>query len=455
MAKLSAGWQNAKILGSVFDQLSDALILYDANQVITGVNAAAERLFGMSAEALVGRDCHEMFRCQVCEPGCGMQTGLVQVNGHNSTVRLHTQNGMERLVVIHTSQLVRDDGTLEGAVATIKDVTEEVEPQKREIVADSALMRDLLNFVRRVALSEATTVLIEGENGTGKDLIAKTLHYQSVRQAEPFIAINCAAIPETLLESELFGYEKGAFTDARAQKKGIFELADKGTLFLDEIGEIPMMLQAKLLRVLEEQNFRRLGGLKDINVDLRVLAATNKNLREAVKEGAFRQDLYFRLNVIHIVIPPLRERREDIPPLANFFVQHYNKKFKRQIQGVAAETMRLLVNYDWPGNVRELRNSIERAMILEDSSYITASSLTMTLSQEAESNIAAAASAGGEPTPQFPARIPDEGLSLEENERRLLVGALEKTGGNQTQAARLLRITRDTLRYKMKKFNLR
>jgi two-component system response regulator AtoC len=455
MAKLSAGWQNAKILGSVFDQLSDALILYDTNQVITGVNAAAERLFGMSAEALVGRDCHEMFRCQVCEPGCGMQTGLVQVNGHNSTVRLHTQNGMERLVIIHTSQLVRDDGTLEGAVATIKDVTEEVEPQKREIVADSALMRDLLNFVRRVALSEATTVLIEGENGTGKDLIAKTLHYQSVRQAEPFIAINCAAIPETLLESELFGYEKGAFTDARAQKKGIFELADKGTLFLDEIGEIPMMLQAKLLRVLEEQNFRRLGGLKDINVDLRVVAATNKNLREAVKESAFRQDLYFRLNVIHIVIPPLRERREDIPPLANFFVQHYNKKFKRQIQGVAAETMRLLVNYDWPGNVRELRNSIERAMILEDSSFITASSLTMTLSQEAESNIAAAASAGGETAPQFPARIPDEGLSLEENERRLLVGALEKTGGNQTQAARLLRITRDTLRYKMKKFNLR
>jgi transcriptional regulator with PAS, ATPase and Fis domain len=215
------------------------------------------------------------------------------------------------------------------------------------------------------------------------------------------------------------------------------------------------MLQAKLLRVLEEQTFRRLGGLKDINVDLRVVAATNKNLREAVKEGAFRQDLFFRLNVIHITIPPLRQRREDIPPLANFFVQHYNKKFKRQIEGVAAETMRLLVNYDWPGNVRELRNSIERAMILEDSSYITASSLTMTLSQEAESNIAAAASAGGEAAPQFPARIPDEGLSLEENERRLLVGALEKTGGNQTQAARLLRITRDTLRYKMKKFNLR
>ena len=455
MPKLSAGWQNAKILGSVFDQLSDALILYDTNQVITGVNAAAERLFGMSAEALIGRDCHEMFRCQMCEPGCGMQSGLVQLNGYNSTVRLHTENGMERLVVIHTSQLLRDDGTLEGAVATIKDVTEEVEPQKREIIAESPGMRDVLSFVRRIAMSEATTVLIEGENGTGKDLIAKTLHYQSVRQAEPFIAINCAAIPETLLESELFGYEKGAFTDARAQKRGIFELADKGTLFLDEIGEIPLMLQAKLLRVLEEQNFRRLGGLKDINVDLRVVAATNKNLREAVKENAFRQDLYFRLNVIHVIIPPLRERREDIAPLANFFVQHYNRKFKRQIQGVAPETLRLLTHYDWPGNVRELRNAIERAMILEDSSYITPASLTMTLSQEAESNIAAAASAAALTPAQYPPQIPDDGLSLEENERRLLVGALEKTGGNQTQAARLLRITRDTLRYKMKKFNLR
>ena len=164
-------------------------------------------------------------------------------------------------------------------------------------------MREVLNFVRRVAASEATTILLEGENGTGKDLIAKTLHYQSLRQAEPFIAINCAAIPETLLESELFGYEKGAFTDARAQKRGIFELADKGTLFLDEIGEIPLMLQAKLLRVLEDQSFRRLGGLKDIQLDLRVIAATNKNLREAVKEGAFRQDLYFRLNVIQIRDP--------------------------------------------------------------------------------------------------------------------------------------------------------
>ncbi len=448
MAKLSSTWQNAAVLGHVFDQLSDALVLYDTSHIITGVNASAERLFGMSAEELVGKDCHEMFRCQDCEPGCGMHTGLTQINGGNGTVRLHTRNGMERLVVIRTSHLYREDGSMEGVVATIKDVTAEVEPQKREIISGSPAMREVMHFVRRVAISEATTVLLEGENGAGKDLIAKTLHYQSLRQAEPFIAINCAAIPETLLESELFGYEKGAFTDARAQKKGIFELADKGTLFLDEIGEIPLMLQAKLLRVLEEQCFRRLGGLKDIKLDLRVIAATNKNLREAVKENAFRQDLYFRLNVIHITIPPLRERPEDIPPLAEFFLAHYNRKFKRHMEGISPDAMRLLINHDWPGNVRELRNALERAMILEDSSYITAASLPMSISH-------AHASAAPAPAAIPPAGFPEEGISLEESERRLLISALEKTGGNQTQAARLLRITRDTLRYKMKKFDLR
>jgi transcriptional regulator with PAS, ATPase and Fis domain len=319
----------------------------------------------------------------------------------------------------------------------------------------------MMNFVRRVAISEATTVLLEGENGVGKDLIAKTLHYQSIRQSEPFIAINCAAIPETLLESELFGYEKGAFTDARAQKKGIFELADKGTLFLDEIGEIPLMLQAKLLRVLEEQSFRRLGGLKDIRLDLRVIAATNKNLREAVREGAFRQDLYFRLNVIHINIPPLRERQEDIPALASFFLEHYNKKFKRNMEGLAPETIRHMVTYDWPGNVRELRNAVERAMILEDTSFITPASLPSTIAHAGSGAVVssqqvqwAAAGMNGAQG-HASASLGEEGMSLEDNEKRLLVQALEKSNWNQTQAARLLRITRDTLRYKMKKFELR
>jgi len=447
MSKLTPGWQDTSVLESVFDQLSDALVLYDPEFRITGVNRAAEKLFGMSSEEMLGKHCQDIFKCSLCEPGCGVLVGLNQSPAApNCTVRLHTDNGNERLVVMRTNQMFNPEGELTGVVATIKDITEEAAPQKREVIAESPGMREVLNFVRRVAASEATTILLEGENGTGKDLIAKTLHYQSLRQAEPFIAINCAAIPDSLLESELFGYEKGAFTDARAQKRGIFELADKGTLFLDEIGEIPLMLQAKLLRVLEEQSFRRLGGLKDIKLDLRVVAATNKNLREAVKEGAFRQDLYFRLNVIQILIPPLRERVEDIVPLTRFFIDHYNRKFKRSIEGVSEAAAKQLISHDWPGNVRELRNAIERAMILEESALIAPPSLPIAISRP-DPNYAV--------VPTAVTEIPTDGLSLEDNERNLLARALEKTNGNQTQAARLLRITRDTLRYKMKKFNLR
>ena len=447
MSKLTPGWQRTSVLETVFDQLSDALVLYDPEFRITGVNRSAEKLFGMASDEMLGKHCQDIFKCSLCEPGCGVLVGLNQTPAApHSTVRLHTGNGMERLVVMRTTQMFDDGGNLSGVVATIKDITEEAAPQKREVIAESAPMREVLNFVRRVAASEATTILLEGENGTGKDPIAKTLHYQSLRQAEPFIAINCAAIPDSLLESELFGYEKGAFTDARAQKRGIFELADKGTLFLDEIGEIPLMLQAKLLRVLEEQSFRRLGGLKDIKLDLRVVAATNKNLREAVKEGAFRQDLYFRLNVIQILIPPLRDRIEDIIPLTKFFIEHYNGKFKRNIEGVTEAAAKLLVSHDWPGNVRELRNAIERAMILEESAFITPPSLPIAIARP-DANAPMLVPAATE--------IPTDGLSLEDNERNLLARALEKTNGNQTQAARLLRITRDTLRYKMKKFNLR
>jgi PAS domain S-box-containing protein len=447
MSKLTPGWQQTSVLESVFDQLSDALVLYDPEFRITGVNRAAEKLFGMASEEMLGKHCQDIFKCNLCEPGCGVLVGLNQTpSAPNCTVRLHTDNGMERLVVMRTNQMFDGEGHLTGVVATIKDITEEAAPQKREVIAESAPMREVLNFVRRVAASEATTILLEGENGTGKDLVAKTLHYQSLRQSEPFIAINCAAIPETLLESELFGYEKGAFTDARSQKRGIFELADRGTLFLDEIGEIPLMLQAKLLRVLEEQSFRRLGGLKDIKLDLRVVAATNKNLREAVKEGAFRQDLYFRLNVIQILIPPLRDRSEDIIPLTQFFIEHYNRKFKRNIEGVTEASAKLLDMHDWPGNVRELRNAIERAMILEESALITPPSLPIAISRP---------DVGINITAPMGTEIPTDGLSLEDNERSLLVRALEKTNGNQTQAARLLRVTRDTLRYKMKKFNLR
>jgi transcriptional regulator with PAS, ATPase and Fis domain len=314
-----------------------------------------------------------------------------------------------------------------------------------QMVAESAIMQRLMHFCRRVAASEVSTILLRGESGTGKDVVARLLHYHSRRADQPFLAINCAAIPETLLESELFGYEKGAFTDARAQKKGILEMATGGTAFLDEIGEMSMSLQAKLLRVLENQTIRRLGGTGDIQVDLRVITATNQDLWTAIQQGRFRLDLYYRLNVIQIEVPPLREHREDIIPLANHFIESYNVKFRRSVKGISPEAGEVLMGHDWPGNIRELRNAIERAMVLEDSEWVLPSSLAL-----GPGRVGGAESAG---IPQIANAAP--GMSLGEAERTMLLNALQRAGWNQTRAAALLSITRDTLRYKMKKFHLR
>ena len=235
------------------------------------------------------------------------------------------------------------------------------------VIGVSQKMSELLGFVSKIATSEATTILVQGESGTGKDLIAKAIHYQSRRQDKPFVAINCSAIPETLMEAELFGHERGAFTDAKAMKKGLFEMADGGTLFLDEIGELSPLLQAKLLRVLEDQVIRRVGGVRDMQVDVRVIAASNRDLERAVRDGQFRQDLYYRLAIISIFLPTLRERKDDVLPLVEFFIARYNRKFRKSVKGITDETRKLMLKYDWPGNVRELKNAVERAMILEDS----------------------------------------------------------------------------------------
>lgn len=330
-----------------------------------------------------------------------------------------------------------------------------------EVVGGSTKTAELLRFVRKVASSEASTILIQGESGTGKDLIAKVLHYESSRHDGPFVAINCSAIPETLIEAELFGHEKGAFTDAKAMKKGLFELADAGTLFLDEIGELSPFLQAKLLRVLEDQVIRRVGGVRDIQVDVRVVAASNRDLERAVREGHLRQDLYYRLAVISIYIPPLRERKEDIIPLVDFFIQDYNRKFRKSVRGITDDTRRLLLSYEWPGNVRELRNAIERAMILEESPTLRPIYLPFSVTQphsgitafeRASSPPAGESLPGGRHLPSL--TIPEGGTSLEEIERSMVTLALEQAHGNQTQASRLLDISRDALRYKMKKFGL-
>jgi PAS domain S-box-containing protein len=444
MSRLVADWQVPATLEALFEQLPEPYVLYDDKLRITGLNVAAERMLRRSADVTIGRRCRDVFRCTTCEPDCGMCLGLKQTSiVSSSTVRIFEEGGQERTAVLRTVPM-RTPAGRGGVIARIDDISEQGAAQPHELVAESRAMRDIMSFVRRVAASEAAAILIEGESGTGKDLIAKTLHHLSARRTEPFLVVNCAAIPETMLEAELFGYEKGASSDAKAQKRGVFELADRGTLFLDEIGEIPLVLQAKLLHVLEEQTFRRVGGPQDIPVCVRVIASTNKNLREAVREGAFRQDLYFRLNVIQIAIPPLRERPEDIMPLTHLYRKYYNRKFKRHIESIASEVERALIAYDWPGNVRELRNAIERAMILEESSALTLASLPVaTVRAEHKS-----------PAALTLAQVLEAGISLEENERMLLKSALEKTGGNQTQAAHLLGITRDTLRYRMKKFSL-
>jgi DNA-binding NtrC family response regulator len=343
-----------------------------------------------------------------------------------------------------------------------------------EVVGKSPRMLELMNFVRKVAASEASTVLIQGESGTGKDLIAKAIHYDSVRADKPFVPINCSAIPETLMEAELFGHERGAFTDAKAQKKGLFEVADGGTLFLDEIGEMSTYLQAKLLRVLEDQTIRRIGGVKDIGVDVRVIAASNRDLEQGVREGAFRQDLFYRLSIIPIFIPPLRHRKEDILPLVDFFIERYNFRFRKGIRGIAPEVRNLLLAYDWPGNVRELKNAVERAMILEEADYIRPTYLPIQVTGQPQSYenltpVAIPDCVSADPQPLVTAtttswrslasgrmipilELPKQGTSLEEVERELVGLALKQTGGNQTHAAKLLDISRDALRYKMKKF---
>ena len=329
-----------------------------------------------------------------------------------------------------------------------------------EVIGASAKMIELMNFVRKVAASEATTILIQGESGTGKDLIAKAIHYESPRQEKPFVAINCSAIPETLMEAELFGHERGAFTDAKAMKKGLFEVADGGTLFLDEIGELSPLLQAKLLRVLEDQVIRRVGGVRELQVDVRVIAASNRDLEKAVREGQFRQDLYYRLAIIAIFIPPLRERKEDILPLVDFFLERYNRKFKKAVRGLADDTRRLLLTHNWPGNVRELKNSIERAMILEEEHLVRPLYLPFSVAESGGRTVfertapadGAQAQANGRLLPRL--YIPEGGTSLEEVERAMVELAMRQANGNQTQAARLLDISRDALRYKLKKFGL-
>ncbi len=313
---------------------------------------------------------------------------------------------------------------------------EEVD-QPAGIIGESQVIKKLLAEVSRIAQSDATA-LIRGESGTGKELIARAVHYASARSNGPFLAINCTSLPETLLESELFGHERGAFTGATSRHLGRFELADKGTIFLDEIGDISLVIQAKLLRVLESRTFQRLGSSKDISADIRILSATNRDLEKAIDEGKFREDLYYRLNVIPIFIPPLRERREDILPLTEYFIKKYNEKNNKHISGITPLAKDLLLSHAWPGNVRELENLIERAIVLSVGDVIDLSDVDPFIGRR---------EAGGGPV--------GDDLNLENLEKAAIKEALKKTGGSLKDAAELLGIHRNTIRLKIGKYNIK
>ncbi len=307
------------------------------------------------------------------------------------------------------------------------------------VVARSPKMQEVLATVERVALTNST-VLLGGESGVGKDLIARAIHEKSRRASGPFIKINSTAIPENLLESELFGFEKGAFTGAVASKPGKFELADKGTLFLDEIGDVPPATQVKLLRVLQEREFERLGGTRTVKVDVRLIAATNRDLREALEQGTFREDLYYRLNVVPIDIAPLRERKEDIPDLVNLFISRFDDESRKTIEGITPQAMQVLVNYHWPGNVRELQNIVERACALAKGNVLEAADIHL--------DQRPAKAANG-----HPGFLPD-GMTLEQWEDEMVQEALRRAGGNKSQAARLLGLSRNALRYRLSKIGI-
>jgi DNA-binding NtrC family response regulator len=346
---------------------------------------------------------------------------------------------LDELAIIIRKALETSD--LRREVASLRSEHKKFAPPN--IIGNSKHMSKVLEMMQKVAKSEASTVLIQGESGTGKELVAKWIHFASSRAEKPFVAINCAAVPATLLESELFGHEKGSFTDAKVTKKGLFELADGGTVFLDEIGDMEVGMQAKLLRFLEDRNFRRIGGTKALSVDVRIISATNKDLIKAIEDKSFRNDLYYRLQVIPIYLPPLRERRDDILLLGQYFIDHFNREFNKAVKGIAGPAEKMLLDYGWPGNIRELKNVIERAIILGNEDTLLLEHLPLEIVSKSSVALESATAAF---------KLPPEGVDIEEVEKELIRQALENADWNQSKAAKMLSLGIDAFRYRMKKF---
>ncbi|MGD0919266.1 MAG: sigma 54-interacting transcriptional regulator [Thermodesulfobacteriota bacterium] len=438
-----------KFFNVILNSIADGVFTTDNDGKITFMSKAGEEITGFSNKEALGRYCFDIFRADICQSRCALKETLkTKKEIINLPATILKKGGQKVPISISTAVLKDERGHIIGGVETFRDLSaiEELKKELSEkytlgdIISKNHLIHDIFNILPNIAESDST-VLIQGASGTGKELFAKAIHNLSRRKAKPFIKVNCGALPDTLLESELFGYIKGAFTDAKKDKPGRFALANGGTIFLDEVGDMSPSLQVKLLRVLQEREYEPLGSTSPRKTDVRIIAATNRDLSKLVNEGKFRDDLFYRLNVVKIELPPLSKRREDIPLLIDAFVQKFNAKMGKQIMGVSDQALRLLLKYDYPGNVRELENIIEHAFVLCGGNRIDMDCLPRELTMRQEE------------TNSF---VPlKEEHPLGRAEAEVVKRTLEKHKGNRIKAAQELGISRATLWRKVKRYGLK
>jgi len=435
-------------VGSVIlDSISEGVFTVDLDWRITSFNQAAEEISGIQREKAMGKYCRDVLRADVCETDCTlrqtMETGRPIMN---KAVHIIDAQGKKKAITISTALLKDSNGKVIGGVETFRDVSmveqlrKEIEGRYscEDIISQSHKMQNLFAILPNIAESN-TTILIEGESGTGKELFARAIHNLSFRKDKPFVAVNCGALPDTLLESELFGYKAGAFTDAKKDKPGRFALAEGGTIFLDEIGDISAAVQVKLLRVLQNKIYEPVGAVSSVKADVRIITATNKKLDKLVKEGRFREDLYYRVNVMKLELPPLRNRKEDIPLLVNHFISRFNHLHNKNICCVTNDVTAALLAYDYPGNVRELENIIEHCFVLCEGEIIEAKHLPASIC----------------PSSELDKMKVSEPATIKQMEVILLTQALRQNKGNKTAAAKQLGIDKSTLFRKMKAFDIK
>lgn len=439
--------ENARLI-AILNSITDGVLTVNTEWKITSFNPAAEIITGYKAEDVLGKHCHEILKSEACKENCPLRKTMeTEVPVYDYEMEIKNAKGEPIPISVNTALLIDEENEIIGGVETLRDLsmykhlTEELNLKYSfaNIIGKDKKMREMYNLLKTISPT-STTVLITGETGTGKELVARAIHHSSPRKEKPFIKVDCTALPETLLESELFGYKKGAFTDARTDKPGKFELAHGGTIFLDEIGELPPSIQAKLLRVLEEHAFEPLGGVKTVKVDVRIITATNKNLQQAIEQGKFREDLYYRLNVVPITLPPLRERTEDIPLLIEHFMNVFGKRFGKTITTVSQDAMDLLVDYPWPGNVRQLEHAIEHAFIHCTGRMIQVKHLPDEIMHKSSALIEKML---GKETP------------IEELEKEIILETLRRNNQSRERTARALKISRITLWRKMKKYGIK